>query len=342
MDFQGVNVVCPACHADLARQDDSLHCARCACSYPVLHGIADLRLWPDPYISLEEDRAKGLRLARESEQLSFRDAVEHYYRITTQVPPFQATRFARSLMAAPARADAQLGQWQHMSEPITSDAFLLEIGCGTAPLLQVAAPRMARVVGVDVAFRWLVLARKRLSDAGVSVPLICACAEALPFADSLFTHVVLDSALENVRDQPLTLRECARVLRAGGHIFVATPNRASLGPDPHTGLPAGGLLPAAVTRAYVRRKGGVAPVRRLLTAGGVRRLLRASGFDQGVRIAVPDLAPAQLAGFGAGTRALLGIYRQVKRTRPGRMLLERIGPLLLAVARKSAVPDRVH
>lgn len=337
MEFHGVELVCPACRTNLDQEDaDRVRCATCPRTFPILLGIPDLRLWPDPYVALEEDRAMGLRLARECADLSFRDAVEHYYRISGRVPPFQARRFARSLMAATARAAAQIDLWESLAADSSERTAVLEIGCGTAALLQIASTRYPRTVGLDVAFRWLVLARNRLAEAGVPVPLICACAEALPFRDGVFARVVADSAVEHLRDQHRALQECRRVMRANAYIFVATPNRFSLGPDPHTGLWAGSFLPGAFTRAYVRRKGGIPPVRRLLSMRALQSLLKQSGFTS-VRVALPDVAPAQRASFGVTTRAILAMYDRIKRSAPGRTMLERIGPLLLAVARKPAI-----
>jgi ubiquinone/menaquinone biosynthesis C-methylase UbiE len=42
-------------------------------------------------------------------------------------------------------------------------------------------------------------------------------AEALPFADAAFKHVVAYNSLMDVEDMPRTVTEAARVLRAGGH-----------------------------------------------------------------------------------------------------------------------------
>ena len=337
MEFHGFDLVCPACGTSLDQEDaDSLRCAACPRTFPVLLGIPDLRLWPDPYVGFEEDRAIGLRLAQECGHLSFAASVEHYYRMAEHVPPFQARRFARSLIAATARAASQLDLWEALAADSSERAALLEIGCGTAALLEIAPTRYQKIVGIDIAFRWLVLASKRLADAGVAAPLICACAEALPFRDGVFTRVVADSAVEHLRDQRRALQECRRVMRGGAYIFVATPNQFSLGPDPHTGLWAGSFMPGPFTRAYVRRRGGIPPVRRLLTMRALRSLLKESDFA-GVRIALPDVAPAQRASFGVTTRAILAMYSRIKRSAPGRMLLERIGPLLLAVARKPAM-----
>jgi SAM-dependent methyltransferase len=286
MTHQGVELVCPACRSDLVddasdaageNRDGSLRCAGCSRTFPVVLGIPDLRLWPDPYIGLEDDRAKARLLDERCRGLGFEESVELYYALTSVVPPFQARRFARSLAAAPDRAAAMFDDLEKATG-WRERGPLLDLGCGTAPLLISVARTHESVVGIDVALRWLVMARKRLETQGVAAPLICACAEALPFRDGSFTRAVADSTLEHLRDQERSIAECARVLRPGGSLFVATPNRRSLGPDPHTGLPAGGWLPEALTAAYVRRKGGIPPARHLLTARSLRSLLRSAGF----------------------------------------------------------------
>lgn len=336
MQFYDLALVCPACHGEVQRiSDEALRCERCNRVYPVLLGIPDFRLWPDPYIGIEEDRAKGLRLAAECANMDFAGAVRHYYEITEAVPPFQAQRFTRSLLAAAGRAESALTAWDAQW---SAGARLLDIGCGTAPLLQAAASRYERAAGVDIAFRWLIMARKRLDDAGLDVPLICACAEALPFPAASFDRVVADSTLEHLRDQRLALDECCRALRPGGRLFVTTPNRRSLGPDPHIGLPAGGWLPDSVIEAYVRRKGGIPPRRRLLSARELGDLLERAELEV-ERIGVPEVPAAQRAGFGSAARLAIDAYHLVKRLPLGGHLLLQFGPLLEAVARKPAGGD---
>ncbi|MCI0437049.1 MAG: methyltransferase domain-containing protein [Gemmatimonadetes bacterium] len=339
MKYHGIDIVCPACRADLELRGDwrdgDLRCSACQRRYPILAGIPDLRLWPDPYIGFEQDRLKGLMLDEHCDALDFAAAVRFYYNVTEKVPPFQATRFARSLMVAAARARHSLETWETAAPEATRGMALLEIGCGTAALLISAAGRYGSVVGIDVAFRWLVLARRRLKDAGVEAPLLCACAEALPFPDRSFDRIVADSTIEHVRDAHATLDECARVARAGAGLFVATPNRFSLGPDPHAGLPAGGYLPDAVIAAYVRVKGGIPPRRRLWSGRGLHRALERHGFSI-VQLGAPVIPRAQLEGFGRVARAGASVYNLVRRVPPGRLLLDRIGPLIHAVAKRRA------
>jgi len=339
MDYQGIEIVCPACRNDLTRQGNDqegrLACMSCGSLYPIIAGIPDLRLWPDPYIGFEADRAKGRMLDEHAVHLDFAAAVRFYYSVTEKVPPFQARRFERSLLAAGPRARHSLEQWEHEAGGDPSKLTLLEIGCGTAPLLQAAALQYRQVVGIDVAFRWLILARRRLADAGIHAPLLCACAEALPFPDAVFDRVVADSTIEHLRSPEEALRECARVLPAGGWLMGATPNRFSLGPDPHVGLPAGGYLPNGVIATYVRRKGGIPPRRQLQSLGSLRRLLDEAGFE-GISVWAPEVPAQQVQGFGTAVRTGVRVYNRILGLGPARFVFNRIGPLLHLVARREA------
>ncbi len=350
MRFKGIELCCPHCRGDLEEVPGTapaLRCAACAAQFPVILGIPDLRVFPDPYIDIEADRAKGLRVAERLESSSFSELLDYYYSITDVVPAKDAERYKRGLMGAAARAAAALEGWE--AEAPAEPAFrssgsagaspslcrsrLLEIGCGTGPLLVAAARRYENVVGVDIAFRWLVVAKKRLAEAGIDLPLVCACAEALPFRDVAFDRVVADSVLEHVRDQKQTLTECNRVLRAGGRMFVITPNKYSLGPDPQVGLWAGGYLPERWIAAYVRRRGGIPPQRRLLSARSLPRLIRQAGFAP-PHLGLPDVADGQRRQFSRLMRLLIDGYHMAKRLPVTRQILHWVGPMYHAVSDK--------
>ena len=130
-----------------------------------------------------------------------------------------------------------------------------------------------------------------------------------------------------------TLAEASRVLRSGGKVFAATPNRFSLGPDPQTGIWCGSWLPEGWTAAMVRRQGGIPPVRHLLSARELNRLLTEAGFS-GVEVYLPHIPAAQRAGFPAPVRAMVSGYEVAARMPVSRAVLRRIGPLLHVVARK--------
>ncbi len=331
MNFKGIEICCPQCREELDQPgEDQLRCRGCRRVYPVLLEIPDLRVFPDPYISLEEDRAKALRLAQRFTDFDFEELIHYYYSNTPAVPPHHARLYTRGLMAAAGRAGDWLRSWEATAGDGAAEA-LLDIGCGTAPLL-VAANKYPCRVGVDIAFRWLLVGKKRLAEAGLNLPLICACAEALPFHDAVFDRVVTDSALEHWKDQPRGLAEVRRVIRPGGRLFIATPNRFSLGPDPQTGMWAGGWLPESWTGALVRRQGGVPPVRHLLNGFALRHLLRKANFEE-IRIYLPTVPEAQRRHFSGIFRALLAAYDMARRLPISRSLLYWIGPMLHAVAK---------
>jgi hypothetical protein len=94
-----------------------------------------------------------------------------------------------------------------------------------------------------------------------------------------------------------------------GRLFLSTPNRLSIGPDPHTGLVAGGMLPQRWTAAYVRRLGGIPPKRRLLSVLSIRKLLKQCGFRQ-VQVFLPDVPKEHQALFPTTTRRLIDLSTQ--------------------------------
>ncbi|MCC6862091.1 MAG: class I SAM-dependent methyltransferase [Bryobacterales bacterium] len=311
-----------------------MHCAQCGSDYPVVLGIPDLRVFPDPYIDIESDWAKGLKVGAKLDSLTFEELLDFYYSITSVVPPIHARQYKAGLMAGVSRSAAALDWWQRADGSGRSGS-LLDVGCGTAPLLVAAAPRFRLVAGVDISFRWLVVARKRLADAGLDVPLICACAEALPFPEPAFDRVAVEFALENFKDQRQAALECARVLNPGGRLWISTPNRFSPGPDPHVGLWGGSLLPDRWIAAYARRIGANAPQRRLLSAASLKRLVVAAAFDPPV-IDVPPVTEQQLARFGPHVRAAVRAYQAALRAPLCGPALRCVAPILHAVARKTA------
>ncbi len=335
MIFKGIELCCPACRGELREiglKEKYLHCPACERRFPVLLGIPDLRLFPDPYYSFDKDRTNSFELAERCAGLDFERAVDVYYS-QAKVTSEQARQFKAGLLAGRARSLAALERWEAKTTGQPPAESLLDVGCGTAQLLTVAARRYRRVAGVDIALRWLVIAQRHLADAGLDLPLICACAEALPFPDNSFDRVTADSVLEHVQDQPAALAASYRVLRAGGYLFVSTPNRFSLGPDPHVGLWAGGLMPQRWLDGYVRRRGGNPPIRRLLWYQNLKRLLAANGFTI-PQIYLPDVPAEQRAAFGPALNQLVGVYHLAKRLPVSRWLLNLIGPILHGVSQK--------
>jgi SAM-dependent methyltransferase len=345
MIFKGIAICCPICRGDLAEAGEpiqALCCASCGRSFPVVLGIPDLRVFPDPYIDIEADRAKALTLATRYDELDFQGLVDFYYSVTPAVPGKHAKQYKRALMSGVTRAELALDAWDaHDARPSRPAESLLEVGCGTAPLLVAAARRSgSRLAGVDIAFRWLAIAKKRLAEAGLDPPLLCACAEALPFPSGQFDRVVAESVLEHLSDQPQGVREIARVTRPGGRLFLSTPNRFSIGPDPHLGVWGGGYLPRTLVDAYARRQGAVPPKRRLLSRNALVTLLERGGLEL-IDLFLPDIAADQRYQFPPLMRLAIDAYQTAKRAPLTRHALNVVGPIFYGVCRKAEVHDSV-
>lgn len=107
---------------------------------------------------------------------------------------------------------------------------ILDAGCGPNPALSVALAGDAdrTVVGVDIGFGTVRLARAVAEGAGVPFHPVVADVEALPFRDGAFDGLVCDDTIEHLPDDRTGAGELARVTRPEGRIVIATPNRRSL------------------------------------------------------------------------------------------------------------------
>lgn len=332
-----LGLCCPVCQGDLKAAPDAYHCISCERRYPIVLGIPDFRVFPDPYIGLVEDHKKGQRVAAHTANGRFSDAVRYYWSITPDVSPDMVERFTR-------KAILLADKWKEGLPAVERrlprrPQSLLEIGCGTGGFLVAAARREYPVVGVDIAFRWLVIAQKRLAEAGVSVPLVCACAEHLPFRGNQFDLVFGESVLEHVRDQPQVLREAQRVATAEGHLYLITANRLSIGPDPHVHAWGVGFLPRSLMASYVQLVRGV-PYRflRLVSRFELTRLLRKVGF-RSLWFSLPVPTSAEIAQFTPAEHKMLALYRLGLRFAFTRWLLYRVGPLLQVCAAVEKKPS---
>src|SRR5713226_4233669 len=158
--------VCPLCKGALDRAAEAYHCNLCNRVYPVLSGIPDFRILADRYISIEDDRTKGARLFEETRRRSFAEMLDYYYSITPEVPPELARKFTAHALAEVKIAEVTLAAMDKQGV----GGALLDAGCSTGGLVVAAARRFNAVVGVDVAFRWLVVGTARLREAGVEAP----------------------------------------------------------------------------------------------------------------------------------------------------------------------------
>jgi SAM-dependent methyltransferase len=308
----------------------------CLAEFRALLGIPDLRTAQDEFLPNDVDWALATRLAEGFARFDFRCLLEHYFELSPEIPRGLRDRQIAHILTAPGRA----GRWLDALGPSAARGPLLDLGCGTGSFLACTAHEIGECCGVDIAMRWLIVARKRLDEEGLSrIPLACACAEALPLPPEGLAALVAGDVIEHVRDQQQTLTEAHRVLRPGGRLFLASPNRFSLAPEPHVQVWGVGFLPRTWMPAYVRAMRGVDfRAIRTLGYGEWSRLLGTSQFEPTrIELVVPTLPQGDTDHFGPVKRQVARAYNAIVRTRPGQWLARAVGPLFHVTCEKAGV-----
>jgi ubiquinone/menaquinone biosynthesis C-methylase UbiE len=141
---------------------------------------------------------------------------------------------------------------------VAAPQHVLDVGCGTGYLLRRLArhyPQAKELAGIDAAPNMIETARASTDDNRLTFAV--GVAEHLPHPDASIDLVVSSTSFDHWSDQYAGLRECARVLRAGGHLVLV---------DQFSPL----LIPTIATS----RRGKARTPRR------ADRLLARAGFDQ--------------------------------------------------------------
>jgi SAM-dependent methyltransferase len=104
------------------------------------------------------------------------------------------------------------------------EASLLDVGCGSGE----ATARFGAALGARQLFGLdgSVPTARAAATRGVRVA-IADFEHPFPFAAARFHVIALNQVIEHVRNLDLFVSEIARVLHAGGHVLLATPNLAS-------------------------------------------------------------------------------------------------------------------
>ncbi|GAB20805.1 putative methyltransferase [Gordonia effusa NBRC 100432] len=109
---------------------------------------------------------------------------------------------------------------------------VLEAGSGEGYGASMLSTRAAGVVCVDYDSSAVEHTRSRYPQLTVHQGNLID----LPLDDESVDVVVNFQVIEHLWDQPLFIRECARVLRPGGRLFISTPNRITFSPGRDTPL----------------------------------------------------------------------------------------------------------
>ncbi|MDA8140174.1 MAG: bifunctional 2-polyprenyl-6-hydroxyphenol methylase/3-demethylubiquinol 3-O-methyltransferase UbiG [Desulfobacteraceae bacterium] len=106
---------------------------------------------------------------------------------------------------------------------------VLDVGCGGGLLAEAMARAGARVTGIDMEASALAAARRHAAQSGLKVDYHQGSAEIWAAQHgAAYDTVTCMELVEHVPDPGGLIQDCARLLKPGGHLFLATVNRTLL------------------------------------------------------------------------------------------------------------------
>ncbi|MDH7486514.1 MAG: class I SAM-dependent methyltransferase [Anaerolineae bacterium] len=109
----------------------------------------------------------------------------------------------------------------------------LDVGCGNRPYEALLAPHVKGIIGLDLPPDQDIERRPGTAAQRSQAVDVYGDAMQLPFADESFDTVVSFQVLEHVPEPQRMMGEISRVLRAGGHLILSTPQMWHVHEAPH-------------------------------------------------------------------------------------------------------------
>jgi len=107
-------------------------------------------------------------------------------------------------------------------ENIRSNNNILDVGCGIGHFLNVASLNGWNAYGTEISEQASCIARQKNKN------IYCDELRNVKFQNGYFDVITMFEVLEHAEDPSALLEECQRVLRAGGILYITTPNYQSL------------------------------------------------------------------------------------------------------------------
>jgi SAM-dependent methyltransferase len=137
---------------------------------------------------------------------------------------------------------------------LIADSDVLDLGSGLGAMSEELVLRGAHVVALEPGAAWANLTRRRAERHGGHFRLIEGFGEAIPLPDASVDLVVSLQVLEHVNNPRQVLAEAWRVLRPGGHFYLACENYLAFR-EGHYQVPWLPLLPKRLGAIYLRLLG---------------------------------------------------------------------------------------
>ncbi len=322
---------CPLHHGELTPVDGGLRAACCATLFALVDGIPDLRVSRGSWLDIAADLDAARHLAA---TVPPRDVAGSIRAVFARRKEWSAERVAERTTMTLALAARMREEWNGWLAPAAQHPGpFLDLGCGAGSFLSVA-PVGRTNLGIDVSMEWALVTQRICHAAGVPVHVAAAHAEALPVrAGSIGVVTALD-VVEHVGDQAAMVCEIDRVLQRGGIFAGATPNRFSVGAEPHVGIWGVGWLPRPLQARYVRWRTGLPyDSTRLLSIREIQALFRRHASF------VPRIEPAPIPlvdqqRFGWRRKQLATAYNRLLDLAPARAAARQLGAFFHVVGTK--------
>ena len=141
--------------------------------------------------------------------------------------------------------------------------LVLDLGCGSGRATRLLEKAGKKVIGLDISAEAL---RRASRLGGASSYVQADCDAQPPFADQSFEAVYCAEVIEHLLDPESLVRECYRLLKPAGILFLSTPYHARIK----------NCVIAAI--AFERHFDPIGPHIRFFTSTSLRGLLATNGF----------------------------------------------------------------
>jgi 2-polyprenyl-3-methyl-5-hydroxy-6-metoxy-1,4-benzoquinol methylase len=193
-----------------------------------------------------------------------------------------------------------------------SGARVLDDGAGLGMLSVEAAEHGALVTAIEPGRECCEIVKDRLGDAAT---VLEASGEDLPFEDESFDLVLSVQVLEHVKHPRRYVEEAWRVLKPGGHLYLACENYLAF-VEPHYRVAWLPLLPKRLGAMYLKLRGRPTDFIRqsvtYTTAPWVSWMLLACGFES-----LRERELVSRFGSRGAARAVIAMQGALKAFRPG-------------------------